>query len=87
MTVREMLGRMTALELAEWQAYENVAGRLDEQWTSEQFAEINELLQSMFHIYAQINSASGSSDDTKPVSVIRPWELYEEYKRQAARGE
>jgi len=82
-----MLGRMTALELAEWQAYENVAGRLDDQWISEQFAEINELLQSMLHTYAQMNTKSGGADDMKPIPVIRPWELHAEYKRQAARGD
>jgi hypothetical protein len=87
MTVREMLERITAREMSKWQAYENVNGRLDSQWTSEQFSEINELLQSMLYTYIQINSKPGAAEDSKPVTVIRPWNLHEEYKRRSARGE
>jgi hypothetical protein len=75
---------MTARELTEWQAYERFAGPLNGNWRDEALAQINEIMQSLVHITASVNS-TGGSPETKPQRVVRPWEIADQMEKQTNR--
>lgn len=61
MPVREMLARFSSPELAEWMAYENVAGPVNGQYDSEMLTQIHELIQAF------------GSEDGDFETMPRPW--------------
>lgn len=85
--MEEMLANLSSRQISEWQAYENLTGPLDRSWGDDQLAEINELLQSLLHLTAQVNTKNGMSPETKPREVIRPRGLFDDLNRRIAGGE
>lgn len=72
MTVAEMLERISAYELTEWEAYERVYGPLDDVYAQNKLADLHELLQAI------LLSLSADEDGKGTVKrQPRPHEVYE----------
>jgi hypothetical protein len=65
MPVREVLARHSAMELAEWAAYEHAYGPLDGAWRDEVMAQMHELTQLVAYL-------SGCQFEENPAPKPRP---------------
>lgn len=72
-TVEELLKRISSREIAEWEAYEAVAGPLGHEYSDEMLASIHEQLQTL-------NRLTGANFEDNPMpeptKVPRPEDLY-----------
>jgi hypothetical protein len=74
-SVNELLTSLSSRELADWIAYERVAGPIGDGWMSEAVASINELIQQLVILTAQ--------DKSMEVQHFpRPHELHEMSKNR-----
>lgn len=74
-TVRELLDRITAHELAEWQAFERIYGPIDDTWRDAMLVEVHYQLQLA---NAYFLSANSDEDDEmhEPERATAPWDAY-----------
>lgn len=73
MTVEEMLERTSSLEISEWMAYEKVHGPLDDSYTNEALATIQETLQA---VIAAIGTIAGGDAQMKLTPFKRPFQVF-----------
>lgn len=69
-----MLDQITARDLAEWMAYERVAGPFDDKWEAELIGQLHELMQAMVHMMG--GKCYKKNPYKRPKHVPRPWEMY-----------
>lgn len=75
-----MLEQITSRQLTEWQAYEMVAGAVDERYDSNVLADIHEQLQQLNHLIGAAYFTEDDPEDNpirKPSRYPRPDEMYQ----------
>ena len=79
MTVKEMLDRIDSYEISQWAAYEQLHGPLNNAYSYNALASIEETLM----LGNRIAGASAKSNPApKPKHIKRPWELHEDPKHR-----
>lgn len=81
----DMLGSMSSHELAEWQAYERVAGPLDGTWRDETLSSLHELIQQLNHLLGAAHFTDKKHKNNpvpEPERWIRPYEMWDKAKER-----
>lgn len=76
--VGEMLSRVDSRELAEWRAYEAVAGPIGTEWRDQVLADIHEQLQSLNRLTGQAHFTDKNNREgpaPEPEHYPRPYEF------------
>lgn len=79
-----MLHSLSSRELTKWQAYERLHGPLDDSWRDEHMAVLIEMLQYNTYITGAVGQGK-KNPAPKPKPITRPWEMYEQAKKEASK--